>query len=49
VLTLQDASTIYLLADTPIMRKLVGKNIEVYEYPDGGIAKPKSLHRCRLF
>jgi hypothetical protein len=31
------------------MHKLVDKNIEVYKYPDGGIAKPKSLHRCRLF
>jgi hypothetical protein len=37
VLTLQYAKTIYLLADTPAMRRLIGKYIEVVEYPDGRI------------
>jgi hypothetical protein len=37
VLTLQYAKTMYLLADTPMTRKLIGKYIEVYEYPDGRI------------
>ncbi|MDB5770475.1 MAG: elements of external origin [Burkholderia sp.] len=37
VLTLQYAKTMYLLADAPMTRKLIGKYIEVYEYPDGRI------------
>jgi hypothetical protein len=37
VLTLQYDKTIYLLADTEEHRKLIGKYIEVYEYPDGRI------------
>jgi hypothetical protein len=37
VLTLQYDKVIYLLPDTPAMRKLIGKYIEVFEYPDGRI------------
>ena len=37
VLTLQYDKTIYLLADTPEMHRLIGKYIEVVEYPDGRI------------
>jgi transposase len=37
VLTLQYDKTLYLLADTATMRKLIGKYIEIYEYPDGRI------------
>ena len=36
-LTLQYDKTIYLLPDTPGMRKLIHRYIEVYEYPDGRI------------
>jgi transposase len=36
-LTLQYDKTIYLLADTPEMHRLIGKYIEVVEYPDGRI------------
>jgi hypothetical protein len=28
---------LYLLADTPVSRRLIGKYVEVYEYPDGRI------------
>jgi transposase len=38
VLTLQYDKTIYLLADSPHTRRLIGKYIEVVEYPDGRIA-----------
>jgi hypothetical protein len=37
VLTLQYDKTIYLLGDTPVNRRLIGKYIEVYDYPDGRI------------
>lgn len=37
VLTLQYDKTLYLLADTKEHRRLIGKYIEVYEYPDGRI------------
>jgi transposase len=37
VLTLQYAKTMYLLDDAPMTRKLIGKYIQVYEYPDGRI------------
>lgn len=37
VLTLQYDKTIYMLADTRQTRKLIGKYIEVYAYPDGRI------------
>lgn len=37
VLTLQYDKAIYLLGDTPVNRRLIGKYIEVYEYPDGRI------------
>jgi hypothetical protein len=33
----QYAKTMYLLADAPMTRKLIGKYIEVYAYPDGRI------------
>lgn len=37
VLTLQYDKIIYLLDDTPAMRSLIGKYIQVYDYPDGRI------------
>lgn len=37
VLTLQYDKTIYLMEDTRANRKLIGKYIDVYEYPDGRI------------
>jgi transposase len=37
VLTLQYDRTIYLLEDSMTTRKLIGRYIEVYEYPDGRI------------
>lgn len=37
VLTLQYDKAIYLLGDTPMNRRLIGKYIEVYDYPDGRI------------
>jgi hypothetical protein len=37
---------IYLLADTPAMRKLIGKYIEVYEYPDGRIELTQGQWHC---
>jgi hypothetical protein len=37
VLTLQYDKAIYLLGDTPVNRRLIGKYIEVYDYPDGRI------------
>ena len=37
VLTLQYDKAIYLLGDTPANRRLIGKYIEVYDYPDGRI------------
>ena len=37
VLTLQYDKTLYLLADSADHRKIIGKYIEVYEYPDGRI------------
>lgn len=37
VLTLQYDKTLYLLADTKQTRKLIGKYVEVYEYPNGRI------------
>jgi len=37
VLTLQYDKAIYLLADTPFIRTLIGKYIDVYDYPDGRI------------
>jgi hypothetical protein len=36
-LTLQYDKMLYLLADTPVSRRLIGKYVEVYEYPDGRI------------
>lgn len=36
-LTLQYDKTIYLIADTAANRNLIGKYIEMYEYPDGRI------------
>ena len=36
-MTLQYDKTIYLLADSPQRHQLIGKYIEVYEYPDGQI------------
>jgi transposase len=36
-LTLQYDKMLYLLADTPASRRLIGKYVEVYEYPDGRI------------
>jgi transposase len=36
-LTLQYDKVLYLLADTPVSRLLIGKYIEIYEYPDGRI------------
>lgn len=36
-LTLQYDKTIYLLTDTPSTRAVIGKYVEVYEYPDGRI------------
>jgi hypothetical protein len=36
-LTVQYDKTMFLLADTPEMRRLIGRYIEVYEYPDGRI------------
>ena len=36
-LTLQYDRIMYLLTDTPINRALIGKYVEVYEYPDGRI------------
>jgi transposase len=37
VLTLQYDKAIYLLGDTPATRRLIGKYIEVVDYPDGRI------------
>jgi hypothetical protein len=37
VLTLQYDKAIYLLADTPFNRALIGKYIDVFDYPDGRI------------
>ncbi|NEX62881.1 ISNCY family transposase, partial [Noviherbaspirillum sp. 17J57-3] len=37
VLTLQYDKTIYLIEDTRANRKLIGKYIDIYEYPDGRI------------
>ncbi|MET0963465.1 MAG: ISNCY family transposase [Noviherbaspirillum sp.] len=37
VLTLQYDKAIYLLADTPFNRALIGKYIDVFDYPDGSI------------
>ncbi|WP_163960411.1 ISNCY family transposase [Noviherbaspirillum galbum] len=37
VLTLQYDKTIYLIADSKANRKLIGKYIDFYEYPDGHI------------
>lgn len=37
VLTLQYDKTIYLIGDTTSNRRLIGKYIDVYEYPDGTI------------
>lgn len=37
VLTLQYDKTIYLLSDTPFNRALIGKYIDVFDYPDGRI------------
>lgn len=37
MLTLQYDKMIYLLNATPAVRKLIGKYIEVHEYPDGRI------------
>lgn len=37
VLTLQYDKVLYLLEDSRAMRKLIGRYIEVYEYPDGRI------------
>lgn len=37
VLTLQYDKVIYLLEDSKAMRKLIGRYIDVYEYPDGSI------------
>jgi len=36
-LTLQYDKTLYLLANTPAMRKLIHRYLDVYEYPDGRI------------
>ncbi|WP_332852299.1 ISNCY family transposase [Duganella sp. S19_KUP01_CR8] len=36
-LTVQYDKTMFLLADRPEMRRLIGRYIEVYEYPDGRI------------
>ena len=36
-LTAQYDKVLYLLADTPANRRLIGKYIDVYEYPDGRI------------
>jgi hypothetical protein len=36
-LTVQYDKTMFLLADTPEMRRLIGRHIDVYEYPDGRI------------
>jgi hypothetical protein len=38
VLTLQYDKAIYLLVDTPFNRTLIGKYIDVFDYPDGRIA-----------
>ena len=37
VLTLQYDKAIYLLADTPLTRTLIGQYIDVFDYPDGRI------------
>jgi transposase len=37
VLTLQYDKAIYMLADTPFNRALIGKYIDVFDYPDGRI------------
>ncbi|RYE73479.1 MAG: ISNCY family transposase [Oxalobacteraceae bacterium] len=37
VLTLQYDKAIYLLADTPFNRALIGKYVDVFDYPDGRI------------
>ena len=37
VLTLQYDKTLYLLADTPFTRALIGEYIDVYDYPDGRV------------
>jgi hypothetical protein len=37
VLTLQYDKTIYMLGDTKENRKLIGRHIDVYDYPDGRI------------
>jgi len=36
-LTVQYDKTMFLLGDTPEMRRLIGRHIEIYEYPDGRI------------
>jgi hypothetical protein len=36
-LTVQYDKVLYLLTDTPASRRLIGKYIDVYEYPDGRI------------
>jgi hypothetical protein len=36
-LTLQYDKALYLLADTPASRRVIGKYIEIHEYPDGRI------------
>ncbi len=36
-LTVQYVKVLYLLTDTPASRRLIGKYINVYEYPDGHI------------
>ncbi|GAC1406123.1 MAG: ISNCY family transposase [Burkholderiaceae bacterium] len=36
-LTLQYDRRLYLLSDTPVTRALIGRYIEIYEYPDGHI------------
>jgi len=36
-LTVQYDKTMFLMADTPEMRRLIGRYIEVYEFPDGRI------------
>jgi hypothetical protein len=42
VLTLQYDKTLYLLADTPFTRALIGQYIDVYDYPDGRVEAPKT-------
>jgi hypothetical protein len=38
--TVQYDKVLYLLTDTPASRRLIGKYIDVYEYPDGRIEPP---------